>query len=342
MSWGIAAAAALATLVAFRGSCQQFEVPEWTGMRWYKGNTNCHTSNNVADGDSTPSEVAAWYKEHGYDFVVITDHDLPVSGPPGPIDLGDALNLADSFVVVPGVTVSSRYASRRVYVGGLNAPRVIFRQAGSTLVDTLQRNVSAVREAGGVPVVLHPNMNFTLNEQALLAASDYCLLEVFDGDPTAHSEGLAGSRSVEQMWEALLSSGRRVFGVAADNARVFKGAQSSFYHPAYPGTGWVAVRARSLNAEEIIRNLERGLFYASTGVALDDIVVEAQRIEVRIRKEQGAAYRTEFVGAGGQVLSRTTANPAAYRLAGGERYVRARVADSSGRRAWTQPVFVRP
>ena len=31
--------------------------------RWYKGNLHTHTLNS--DGDSTPHELATWYREHG-------------------------------------------------------------------------------------------------------------------------------------------------------------------------------------------------------------------------------------------------------------------------------------
>ncbi len=342
MSWRGPLFAVVVALLAAGAFCQQFEVPDWAGMRWYKGNTNCHTNLNIMGGDSTPAETAGWYKEHGYHFVFITDAVQQVSGQPGPVDLGDALSVADaSFVVIPGVSVTWSHAGKYSSVGALDAPRVIFRQMGDTLVDTLQRNVSAVREAGAVPVVVHPNYHFFLTQEALLAVDGCSLLEVYSGDPMANNEGLAGSPSVEQMWDALLTAGRRVFGLAADAARVFKSGGGALMTAAYPGTGWVVVRARSLDAGEITRSLERGLFYASTGVVLDDIVVEARRIEVRIKPQQGAGYTTEFIGAGGKVLSRTTANPAAYRLARGEKYVRAKVTDSAKRRAWVQPVFVR-
>ena len=42
--------------------------------RWYKGNLHTHTLNS--DGDSTPDEVVRWYREHGYDFLVLTDHNV--------------------------------------------------------------------------------------------------------------------------------------------------------------------------------------------------------------------------------------------------------------------------
>jgi hypothetical protein len=51
-------------------------------------------------------------------------------------------------------------------------------------------------------------------------------------------------------------------------------------------------------------------------------------------------YRTQFIGKDGKVLQDGTANPASYLIEGNEGYVRARITDSTGRMAWTQPVFV--
>src|SRR6185503_13545279 len=43
-------------------------------LRWYRGNTHTHTINS--DGNATPDVVVRWYREHGYDFVVLTDHEF--------------------------------------------------------------------------------------------------------------------------------------------------------------------------------------------------------------------------------------------------------------------------
>ncbi|MBL8190245.1 MAG: hypothetical protein JNK38_19670, partial [Acidobacteria bacterium] len=40
-------------------------------LNWYKGNTHTHTVNS--DGDSTPDEVVRWYREHKYNFLVLSD-----------------------------------------------------------------------------------------------------------------------------------------------------------------------------------------------------------------------------------------------------------------------------
>jgi hypothetical protein len=46
--------------------------------RWWKGNT--HTHSWWSDGDSPPENAAAWYREHGYDFLVISDHNQMQAG----------------------------------------------------------------------------------------------------------------------------------------------------------------------------------------------------------------------------------------------------------------------
>jgi len=41
--------------------------------RWLKGNT--HTHSLWSDGDAAPEVVADWYRGHGYQFLVLSDHD---------------------------------------------------------------------------------------------------------------------------------------------------------------------------------------------------------------------------------------------------------------------------
>eukprot|EP01031_Cornospumella_fuschlensis_P004039 gene4039-5048_t len=46
--------------------------------RWYKGNT--HTHSLWSDGNGFPDMIAAWYKEQGYDFLGMSDHNLLARG----------------------------------------------------------------------------------------------------------------------------------------------------------------------------------------------------------------------------------------------------------------------
>jgi hypothetical protein len=42
--------------------------------KWFRGNTHTHTL--WSDGDGAPEEVAEWYKTHGYQFLVLSDHNI--------------------------------------------------------------------------------------------------------------------------------------------------------------------------------------------------------------------------------------------------------------------------
>jgi hypothetical protein len=53
-------------------------------------------------------------------------------------------------------------------------------------------------------------------------------------------------------------------------------------------------------------------------------------------------FRVVFIGKDGRELSVSHDNPARYSFTGNEGYVRARIEDSNGLKAWTQPVMAGP
>ncbi len=137
------------------------------------------------------------------------------------------------------------------------------------------------------------------------------------------------------------------------------------------------VQAEELSAEALLRAMEAGLFYSTTGVTLESIQKTDDALRIAIAEEGDVTYRTEFVGTRrdfdpsseprldsegnplpratrrysdevGAVLFETEDNPAVYRFAGDELYVRARVisdklqenpvAEGDVEMAWVQPV----
>ena len=309
-----------------------FEVPETGGMRWFKGNTHAHTL--MSDGDSPPAEVARWYKSHGYNFLVLSDHNVFT-------DPGKLVDLTDStFLLIPGEELTTSFKRRPVHVNGLNIPHVVEPLTDSTLAGTIQKNVDAVREVDGVPHINHPNFQWAFGKEVLEKIERDKLLEIFNGHPLVHNEGGGSMPGMEEIWDHLLTRGKRIYGIAVDDAHHFKeefaAARSN------PGRGWIAVKAESLETKALMRSLEAGLFYASTGVELDDVIVTPKALEVRITHRGDFKFRTRFIGTGGKVLHETTANPAVFRLALTKTaYVRAKVMDSGGASAWVQPVFIR-
>ncbi len=308
----------------------RFEVPDVAGMSWFKGNTHAHTLES--DGDSPPEYVARWYKEHGYDFLVLSDHNVFTD----PARLAQLVDT--SFILIAGEEVTAAFERIPVHVNGLNIPGVVEPRTGQTLLETLQNNVDAVREVDGVPHINHPNYQWAFGALELGQVERYRLFEIFSGHPSVNNFGGGDSPGLEEVWDIVLSHGKRVYGIAVDDAHHFQGE----FGPGRvnPGRGWVVVKARSLDGGEIMRNLEAGLFYASSGVELEDIVVTPTRLEVHIKQRSNRKYTTSFIGTGGKVLKVTGGRVAVYELDGPTQYVRARIMDSNGELAWTQPVFV--
>jgi hypothetical protein len=324
-------AALIATLQLTAPATATPQVP--AGARWYKGNTHTHTTES--DGDTAPDDVARWYREHGYDFLVLSDHNVLTS-----VEALNALQGADGkFLLIRGEEVSDTFDSKPVHVNGLDISEKVVPQKGSSLLDVIQRNVDAVRRAGGVPHINHPNFRWALTTEELRRVQNNRLLEIFNGHPQVNNLGGGGVPGLEEIWDALLTSGALVYGIAVDDAHNFK--QPGNPAVAGPGRGWVMVRTNRLDARAIVTALESGDFYASTGVVLDDVAVTPKSMTITVTKDQWAKYRIQFIGRQGRILHEALDSPAEYVFKGNEGYVRAKVLESNGRVAWGQPVRVK-
>jgi len=301
-------------------------------LRWYKGNTHTHTLNS--DGDSSPDEVARWYRERGYHFLVLSDHNFLTS-----VDGLNALIGADErFLIIPGEEVTDAVQGKPLHINAL-APRELVRpQGGTTIVEALQRDIDAIRGANGVPHLNHPNFGWAVTAADIARVRNDRLFEVYNGHPLVNNMGGGGMPGLEEMWDVILSSGKLLFGLATDDAHHFKRPDDPT--ASGPGRGWVVVRAERLGAREILDALERGDFYASTGVELEEIQRSAGRMSVRIKAATSSRYTTRFIGRDGRVLAESHANPAVYDITGTEGYVRAVVLESNGKKAWVQPVML--
>ncbi|MEO7521757.1 MAG: CehA/McbA family metallohydrolase, partial [Gemmatimonas sp.] len=296
---------------------------------WYKGNTHTHTTNS--DGDTPPAQVARWYKAHGYAFLVLSDHNVFT-------DPATLASLVDSsFLLLPGEEVTTSYQRAAVHVNALAVTRVIAPPRDSTLLGTVQKTIDAIRAENAIPHINHPNFLWSIDTATLFRVRNHKLFEIHNGHPTVHNAGGGDWPGMEEAWDALLTRGRRLYGIAVDDAHHFQGEFAA--DRANPGRGWVVVRSPSLETRAIVNALEAGEFYASTGVTLDSVSATSTTIAIRIQQQGDFKYVTTFIGANGKVLATDRTLSPSYRLRGSESYVRAKVVNSGGAAAWTQPVF---
>lgn len=152
---------------------------------WWKGNTHTHTW--WSDGDSPPESVAQWYRDRGYHFLVLSDHNRMQEGELWyPVDT-DAKRTAleryrkdfghewvetrqqagvievklktldefrslfeekNRFVFIRGMEITDRHHQHPVHLNGVNLERAIIPQGGDSVAQMLQKNIDAVVEQG--------------------------------------------------------------------------------------------------------------------------------------------------------------------------------------------------
>lgn len=276
------------------------------------------------------------------------------------------------FLVMSGQEVSQVFADpthpdliRPAHVNAINTPRVIWPMssgpggekaapAGTSIADTFARNIGLINEAGGVAQINHPNFRWFVGLADMAAVAGGTLFELWSGHPLANNLGGADGAggvapSTEELWDAVLTRGTVFWGVGSDDAHHYDRAGDP--DASSPGRAWIAVRADALTPASITASLRRGEFYASTGVALDEIALTSGELSIAIRTSRrygdanysiadDARYRTRFISRGGRVLADIAGPRPRYTCQPGDGYVRAVVTDSRGRQAWTQPIFM--
>jgi hypothetical protein len=327
------AAACLVASVALGTGAAGRQAASGEPLKWFKGNTHTHSLNS--DGDSAPDEVVRWYREQRYHFLFFTDHNTVT-----PVDGLNALFAApDRFLVIRGEEITDQAAGKPIHLNMLGGEGTVAPQGGATPAEALRRDVSAIRKTGAVISVNHPNFGWAMTADDLLSARGAQLLEIHNAHYMVNNEGGGGQPSAEALWDSMLSAGLTVFGVASDDVHDLK--RPWVRTSAKPGLGWIVVRASRLTSDAILAAMARGDFYASTGIELTDVQATPERLSLTIKEQSYARYTVQFIGSRGKVLAEASTAPYQYDIVGNEGYVRARVRDSNGQMAWTQPVFIR-
>jgi len=332
---------------------------------WLKGTTHVHT---IYSGDSRTAVdgVIRWYRDRGYDFIVITDHNRVTEVEP-----------TGSLLVLRGIELTHNPASCeppppepdgkcRIHLNGLvldahrpTAEAVALRagvepspvewknQAASARLDMYQAGIDKLRQLGGIAQLNHPTWHWGIDDALLaeLGRRGVTLVEIANIGFASWNGGSAIHASAEAVWDGALSQGVLIYGVASDDAHHYDevdiAERRAAGKPVYAaGTGWVMVRAAP-RPDAIRRALARGDFYSSTGVLLDRVESTGRTMRIAVAGAGAAEHRIAFVGQGGAVLAdvhgRSAELPFEQAPPG---YVRAVVTRADGARAWVQPVLV--
>jgi hypothetical protein len=391
--------------------------------KFWKG--NLHTHSLWSDGDDFPEMIADWYKQKGYHFLALTEHNRLAEGiryiPAGGSAVreqavekyrkrfGEAwverrtvndkpevrlkpqaeyrslFEEAGKFLMIPAEEITHSYAKAPVHINAINVRDVIKPLDGKSVEETISvnlRNVNEIRGRTGMNLIAflnHPNFGWGVRGEEMLLTEQLRFFEVFNGHPGVRNYGDAQHASCERLWDIVLALrlGQHklpiLYGLATDDSH---GYHAWGIGKVNPGRGWVMVRAPHLTADAIVSGLEKGDFYSSTGVQLEEFGKVENEYKLTIQGEAGVTYKTEFIATMkdakldsqpvfdkdgkeqpvtriydadiGRVVSTSTGLTPSYKLTGKELYVRAKVISSKPHPnpyaagdtevAWTQPI----
>jgi hypothetical protein len=316
-------------------------------LEWLKGDTHSHAAPS-GDSHTPTADVLAWYQQHGYDFMVLTDHNR----------VTDVDGLAPAgLIVIPGVELTynptaceapprpepdgkCRIHVNLLGVTGRPEGKIEWANRDSRLrLDSYQAAIDEAGQIGGLVQINHPQWWWGMTADLLidLAGRGVHLVEIANAQFARWNAGDATHPSMEQLWDTALTAGVDLWGVASDDAHDYQEDGGGKY-PA--GGGWIVVHARR-DAASILDAIDHGQFYSSSGVALSRADVEDGELVVEVDPSDPGEHTITFVG-DGQVLSATSARTAREPLGRGASYVRAVVTRDDGAKAWTQPARLPP
>lgn len=289
---------------------------------------NLHTHSSVSDGDVPPADVFKWYRDHGYNFVALTDHNTRVEP-----KVYAHLERPD-FAILAGEEITMSGAGRQVHVNALCIDKPISGGAYDTARHALDHAVSEIEKEGGVALINHPNFDLGLTGEDITGTRGAALLEVWSGHPYVWTLGTDGRPSHEAMWEQALSHGVDLAPAGVDDAHHFL-PHVTGKKAARPGRAWIQVFGDSSNRAVICDRLRTGDLYASNGAEIRRLIVDDDTMRVW---PDAPLAKVEFLGQDGIVLSTkqpTAGEEASYTLSGDEAYVRARITAKDGKLAFT-------
>lgn len=210
---------------------------------FYKGNLHTHTT--VSDGELTPAQTKALYRQEGYSFIAITDH--------GVYGIHQDLNDPD-FLIMPGIEVDTVYNDVIHHIVGVSASNSGFSHS----------ELFPAAEFKGVdPQILIDHL-VAHHNIAIYAHPFWSYTEMKD---IGHLKNLMGMEiinySCEQEWKSGIAEAHFEYFWRYGNKIWCFGSDDAHGHvPDYCG-GYITVKCETLTHDAILSAIKRGSFYAS-------------------------------------------------------------------------------
>ena len=337
---------------------KKFLLPE--SGNFYKANLHCHTT--ISDGRRTPEEVKDAYLAKGYSIVAYTDHDVLV--PQNHLTDENFVALNGYELGIPDESeLTYGYLKKACHIGFISKDENNRNQPCFHHLEYLDRNengdiraslikinaddehedatyspeminkiMKAVKEKGFYVIYNHPTWSME-------RYTDYINYDGMDAFEMFNGGSLKGGYEEynPRVYDDLLISGKKIFCVGADDN-----------HSRYIGTrmcdegiAFTVIKAEELTYASVIKALEDGNFYASTGPEIYELYLEDGKVYVKCSDADRITISYGIRKAG--IVCNddySPVNEATFVLPNDYDYFRITVVDENGRQACTNAYFM--
>ena len=290
---------------------------DMTGKRRLK--IGLHTHTTLSDGHKTPEEVAAIYKDEGYDAIALTDHWVYGAGG----EIGGLTILSGCEYNVGGVDewtgVHETY--HIVGIGMTRDPEVpedYLRNQDGRIRDRVRHIVRLIREAGGLAVLAHPAWSLNTSEQ-ILGCGDFDATEIYN---SVSDWGMSDRPYSGLIVDQIASYGMFLPLLATDDTHYYDGDECR---------GWVAVEAEAVAELGMVEALRQGRFYATQGPEVHLERISPTEVRLTCSPAIKIAFLSNSVWSAGRMVRGEGLTEAVYGFKRHEIFVRAEVTDAQGR-----------
>lgn len=268
----------------------------------------------------------------------------------------------DKFLIIQAEEITDHFGDKPLHLNTTNVQKKIHPQGGNSVAEVLQNNIDEVmrqRDELNIPMIVHvnhPNFGHAISLEDMIALRNEKFFEVYNGHPSVNNSGDSIHMSTERMWDLIniayvKNNKPLIYGLATDDSHNYHVKGSKWSNA---GRGWIMVQADSLNPKSLITAMEAGEFYASTGVELQDLKLETNKISVEVKKEADVTYKISFIGCKKgetepEEFMSIEGNKASFELTKDIIFVRSKIVSSKLHEnpiedllyesAWTQPVL---
>ncbi len=297
-----------------------------SGIRRLK--INLHTHTTVSDGHKSPAEIAALYREAGYDALALTDHWIFT--PAGEIDGLPIISGCEYNIAGPDAPGGVEEIYHIVAIGCETAP-VVPREWEKVkdpgVRDRARAIIAAIREAGGLAILAHPAWSLNTPAQ-MLGIGDYDGTEIYN---SVSDWGMSDRPYSGLLIDEAATAGLRVPLLATDDTHYGDGDQCR---------GFIAVEAEASEEMGLLRAIREGRFYASEGPEIVFTRVSEHHVKVQCTPAVKIAFLSNGVWTAGRMIRGTDLAEATYQIKPFETFIRAEVTDACGRRGYSNIIHI--